>query len=122
MADDKPSKPRAKRLVKNPETFRERALKANEAEAKPGRTSAAKRATGKFASPAAKPLKKAGRVILPAYFRNSWQELKKVTWPDWTQSRKLTSAVLIFAILFGVMIAGVDWVLDKIFRNLILKT
>lgn len=131
MADKQPSKPQAKRLVKNPETFRERALKANEEEAKPNRASAAKRATGKLATPAAKPFRKAakskplravGKVILPAYIRNSWLELKKVTWPTWQQSRKLTTAVLIFALIFGVLIAGVDWVLDRIFRDFILRT
>jgi preprotein translocase subunit SecE len=32
----------------------------------------------------------------------------------------LTFAVLVFAIVFGAVIAGVDWVLDKIFRHLLL--
>jgi preprotein translocase subunit SecE len=128
MADTKPAKP--KRSVKNPETFRERALKASEASDKPSRTDDVKRTGGKVAKPVAAPFKKAaklkpvraaGRVILPRYIRDSWQELKKVTWPSWQQSRKLTVAVLIFAVLFGVVIAAVDWGLDRIFRDILFK-
>lgn len=128
MADEQPSKP--KRLVKNPETFRERALKASEASSKPSRTSGVKRTGGKVAKPVAVPFKKAagtkparilGRFILFRYIRDSWFELKKVTWPSWKQSRQLTVAVLIFAVVFGVLIAVVDYGLDKIFRNILFK-
>jgi preprotein translocase SecE subunit len=130
MADDKPEQ-KNKRRVKNPETFRERALKASETGGKPDRTAGVKRAGGKLAKPAAKPLKKAsrskplrilGKILAPAYLRNSWAELKKVTWPDAKQSRALTGAVLIFAIVFGVIVAAVDWGLDRIFRDIILRT
>lgn len=130
MAEKQPAKPKAKRLVKNPETFRERALKASEAGEKPNRASGVKRAGGKLVKPAAKPLKKAakfkivrfiGKIIFPAYLRNSWQELKKVTWPNWQQSRKLTVAVLIFALIFGAIVAVVDYGLDKIFKDILLR-
>jgi preprotein translocase SecE subunit len=62
-----------------------------------------------------------GKVLFPAYLRNSWQELRLVTWPNWKQSRQLTSAVLIFAIIFGAVIALVDYGLDKVFRSILLK-
>lgn len=134
---DKPNKPRAKRLVKNPETFRERALKAGENAGTPDRASKVKRTGGAVVRPIAKPVKQVagskpfkpiaavmrviGKVLLPAYIRNSWRELRKVTWPSWKQSRQLTFAVLVFAIIFGALIAAVDYGLDKLFRNILLK-
>jgi preprotein translocase SecE subunit len=136
---DKPKT--AKRLVKNPETFRERAIKAADETDKPRRLARARqasaRASGRAFGPVGrllsklfglppfkllhKPLRLLGKVLLPAYFRSSWRELRKVEWPGWRESRKLTGAVLIFAIIFGLSIAGVDYVLDKAFRSLILK-
>jgi preprotein translocase SecE subunit len=137
MADqsDKPASNK-KRRVKNPETFRQRAQKAAAAESQPkSRTRikrAGKQATGpvrrqlaqaynaKALAPIRKVLRVVGRIIFPKYFRESWQELKLVTWPDWNQGRRLTFAVLVFAIIFGSVVAGVDWVLDKIFHHLLL--
>lgn len=142
MADDKPAKSKVegeqgKRRVKNPETFRQRAMKASEASDKPAKTAQLKasgaKATGpvrrsarkltqaKAVKPLHKPARILGKVIVPTYFRQSWSELKLVTWPNWKQSRQLTTAVLIFAIVFGAAIAGVDWGLDKIFRHILLK-
>jgi preprotein translocase SecE subunit len=124
MADKQPAKAKPKRLVKNPETFRERALRASDDSDKPARSAGIKKAGGKLASPAAplfKPLRRIGRAISPAYFRNSWRELRDVTWPTWKQSRQLTFAVLVFAVIFGALIAVVDYGLDKIFRNVLLK-
>jgi preprotein translocase SecE subunit len=133
MADDKSSKPDRKRRVKNPETFRERALKANEpapkttAKSKAGHTGGRMAKLGKGLSgfkplrPVFNILKFVGRIIIPSYLRNSWKELKLVTWPNWKQSRQLTFAVLVFAVVFGAAIAIVDYGLDKVFRNILLK-
>ncbi len=121
MADEQPTKPKTKRLVKNPETFRERAVKASEGNDKPSRSGRAKSAGGKLTKPAAKPFRAVGKRIIPPYIRNSWQELRKVTWPSWPQSRRLTVAVLIFAIVFGVLIAAVDYALDRIFQDVLFK-
>ncbi len=132
MADKEPSKSK-KRKVKNPETFRERALKANEPSAKPGPKVAAKSGGSKMSKlgrglsgfkplqPVIKVLRLIGKVVIPSYFRNSWKELKLVTWPSWQESRRLTFAVLIFAVIFGATIAVVDYGLDKVFRNVLLK-
>ena len=62
-----------------------------------------------------------GKVIVPVYFRNSWRELRLVTWPDRRTSFKLTYAVIVFSVLFGVIIAIVDFGLDKLFKELIIK-
>lgn len=64
---------------------------------------------------------KVGRFLTPNYFRNSWQELRQVTWPDRMQTVRLTFAVIAFATVFGIAIAIVDYGLDKLFRELLLK-
>jgi preprotein translocase SecE subunit len=136
-AKEKDKAKQAKRRVKNPETFRERAVKAVEDSQKPSkasrlkasgtqavspiRQSARKLSRSKGLKPLHKPARIFGKIIVPPYFRSSWAELKLVTWPNWTQSRKLTSAVVIFAVIFGIVIAVVDWGLGKIFKQLILK-
>jgi preprotein translocase SecE subunit len=62
-----------------------------------------------------------GYVFAPPYIRNSWKELKQVTWPDRTQTRRLTFAVVLFSLVFGTIVAGVDFGLDKLFRTFILN-
>ncbi|MDO8591364.1 MAG: preprotein translocase subunit SecE [bacterium] len=59
--------------------------------------------------------------LVPSYFVNSWRELRKVTWPNRHETRRLTLAVFIFAVVFGALIAGVDKSLDLIFKKVILK-
>ncbi|HTB48713.1 MAG TPA: preprotein translocase subunit SecE [Verrucomicrobiae bacterium] len=131
MADKQPTK--SKRRVKNPETFRERALKATEATDKPQR-SARFKIMGRLVTPIFrpvakiigglldfKPFKLLGKILFPAYFRQSLRELRLVTWPSWRESRRLTYAVLVFAVIFGASIALVDYGLDKVFKNVLLK-
>jgi preprotein translocase SecE subunit len=130
---DQPTEPK-KRLVKNPDTFRERALKASEAADQPDKRARLRSATSKAANPVLQPVgrglnkvfnrqpfKFLAKILLPVYFRNSWRELRLVTWPNWRQSRQLTFAVLVFATVFGASIAVVDYGLDKVFRNILLK-
>lgn len=135
---DKPSKAEpAKRQVKNPESFRERALKANVEADKPNQRLIFKhfiklllRPVGKLIKaivnsplfkPLRLPLRLLGKVLVPVYFRNSWRELKEVTWPSWKESLRLTYAVLLFAIIFGTAIAIVDYGLDSVFKRILLK-
>jgi preprotein translocase subunit SecE len=63
-----------------------------------------------------------GRILLPRYIRNSWRELRLVTWPDRRTSWKLTYAVIVFSVLFGLVVFGVDSVLDKLFKELFVKS
>ncbi|HET7059900.1 MAG TPA: preprotein translocase subunit SecE [Candidatus Saccharimonadales bacterium] len=128
-----------KRRIKNPETFRERVQKNAAAGDNASATNRLKQTGGKlsksaspvthtvsrtynseFLLPVRKILSLIGKVVFPKYFRQSGQELKLVTWPGWSEGRRLTFAVLVFAIIFGAAIAGVDWVLDKIFQHLLL--
>lgn len=62
-----------------------------------------------------------GRIIFPRYIRNSWKELRMVIWPNAKQSRQLTLAVIMFAVVFGVLIALLDYGLDKVFKQVLLK-
>lgn len=61
------------------------------------------------------------RRIIPKYFRDSWAELKLVTWPGRKETWRLTFAVFVFAIVFGVLVAIVDKGLDTLFRDIILE-
>jgi len=71
------------------------------------------------------PFKFAGRwlakLLVPPYLRSSFKELRQVTWPNRAQTFKLTSAVLIFALVFGIIVAIVDFGLDKLFKQVILR-
>lgn len=62
-----------------------------------------------------------GFIVWPPYFRQSFRELKLVTWPDFRESWRLTFAVLAFAAVFGALIAGLDFGLDKLFKEVLLK-
>ena len=62
-----------------------------------------------------------GRILFPKYFRNSFKELKEVTWPARRESWKLTFAVLIFAIGFGAFITITDIIFDKVIRRIVLR-
>jgi preprotein translocase SecE subunit len=137
----KETKKPAKRRVKDPVTFRERAVKATAANEKPKAKSRIARqivrpikAMGRPVARTVKflfnrkpftwlkrPLRIIGKILLPPYIRNSWKELRLVTWPSWSQSVRLTFAVLVFAAIFGLVIAGVDYALDKIFRQLLIS-
>ena len=61
------------------------------------------------------------RYWIPRYFRESFKELKLVTWPNRKETTQLTLAVFTFAIIFGILVAVVDYGLDILFRNIILK-
>ena len=141
MADEPKSSKSKKRTVKNPETFRERAVKASEGAEKPSLVpriasfiwrviKAIFRPIGRFLKwlfglKIMAPVRFIGRILgkifFVHYFVESWDELRKVTWQSWKESRKLTFAVLVFAVVFGVTIAIIDYGLDKLFRNILLK-
>lgn len=61
------------------------------------------------------------RFVIPRYFRDSWNELKEVTWPNSKQTIALTIAVFIFAIILAIFVSGVDFGLDKLFRKVLLS-
>ena len=62
------------------------------------------------------------KILLINYLIGSWQELKLVTWPSRRESWRLTFAVLIFAIVFGALVASLDFGLNHLFKTVILGT
>lgn len=143
MADREESKPKKRRLKPAP-TIREQAAKAHAAASAPEKPSLLGRLSkflwlivswpfikiGTFLAPMFKyqPFKFiakvagwVGLILVPRYIRSSFKELKQVTWPNRKESRALTRAVLIFAIVFGASIALVDFGLDKLFKLIFVK-
>jgi len=132
------------RRLKKVETVRERAEKSAARPAKPRKLHVAKKTAGKPVRLIGKVLYKLFRplnfmlkpfrtrparfvgrilasILLLRFIRDAWGELRQVTWPSKRETGKLALAVFIFAILFGLAIAIVDYGLDKIFRKLLLS-
>lgn len=138
MADAE--KPKKKKLViaRRRETVRERADKGTKKSDKQPRTK-------KFATAAARPVTKAGKILTkeytplrtgegkvgsvlgkkrslaPSYFILSFRELKLVTWPTKKTAAKLTMAVVVFSIFLATLIKLLDLGFDKLFKDVILK-
>lgn len=55
------------------------------------------------------------------YLYKSWKELKGVTWPTFRESLRLTGAVVLFSVVFGVIVAVIDYFLDRLFKEVLLK-
>lgn len=129
---DKTSRPK-RRLRVNTETVRERTEKIQLQAAKPQKESFIRAFLTGFAWPLrwfGRQIGKLGRfrifrwigyVLLPPYVRNSWKELRLVSWPDRKQTFRLTYAVIVFSLAFGLIVAGVDWVLNRVFKEIIIK-
>jgi preprotein translocase SecE subunit len=135
VADDtnQESKPSKRRLRATSETVRERTEKLQTEAAAPRKPSAIKAFIGGFFWPLralGRQIAKLGRfrifrwisyIFVPPYIRNSWRELRQVTWPNFRETYRLTYAVIIFSVIFGLIVFAVDSVLDKLFKELILK-
>ncbi|MBA2279078.1 preprotein translocase subunit SecE [Candidatus Saccharibacteria bacterium] len=127
--------------VRKTETVRQRSEKATaKAEAKSVKTP--RRHIRRVASAAIKPLRRPARIISwpfrlrpvrfitrilglilwPKYFRNAYKEVRQVAWPSRRDTWKLTLAVLIFAVMFGTLAAGTDYVLDKVIRRIVFRS
>ena len=125
-----------KRVLKKPQTVRERAVSAD--------TNHKQRRIKTAGKTALRPIKamvrtarkevylpmpdtKAGRFlnkrrhVFPRYFGLSIKELRQVKWPGRRETAKLTFAVFLFAIFFALLISVTDYGLDRLFKKLILK-
>ena len=47
------------------------------------------------------------------YFREAYEELKKVTWPSREEVVRYTVAIIIMSVVVGVYFGLIDWVLSK---------
>jgi preprotein translocase SecE subunit len=123
-----------KRVRKSAPTIRERAVTASQ----PSSPSTPKRFAANVTAPikkfhlpknpitpvllgVARGVKKVLSWLIPRYFVNAWREVRLVTWPGRSETRRLTTAVFIFAAVFGIVAAIVDKGLDVIFKKLVLK-
>ncbi len=126
-----------RRVIKKQETIRDKVERGtNDAAKKPRRIKQVKSKVGGAKTRLAKkggkeyylPLPDKGfvgklnkrRSLMPGMIRNAWNEVKGVTWPNRSETFRLTIAVLLFAAFFGGLIAGIDYVLDNVFRRVIL--
>ena len=50
--------------------------------------------------------------------RDTWSEIKKITWPDGDTVRRLTALVIVMATLLGLLLGGIDYLLLRIFDAL----
>jgi preprotein translocase subunit SecE len=53
------------------------------------------------------------------YFRNSIQELEKVTWPTKQQAVKLTGIVIVFVIIVAIILGVLDYSFNELYNYLL---
>lgn len=53
------------------------------------------------------------------YFKDSFEELKKVTWPSKSQTVKLSIITLIFTVISTLVITGFDFGFNKAYKGLL---
>ncbi len=63
-----------------------------------------------------------GREIrMPRYFRESWEEVKKVKRPSRHEARRLTVAVFVFTTVFALFTALVDFIFSNAVERILLR-
>lgn len=137
MAEEKKTESKAPRRRKTPETVRERADKqAAKSNKQPSKLkgkiyrplSVIRRTAAKEYHPIRLPEdKKVGRVLnkrvrfVPKFVRNSWAEMRLVTWPSPKNALRLTLAVIVFSAVFAILVQVLDFVFNKLFKEILLK-
>jgi preprotein translocase subunit SecE len=64
--------------------------------------------TAAVETPGAAPVKGGGLRRFPGFLKASWAELQRVRWPDRTQVAQGTGVVIVFVLLAGAFLGGVD--------------
>lgn len=49
---------------------------------------------------------------LISFFKESFEELKSVQWLNKEEAKKLTQYVIIISILVGILVTGIDYILN----------
>jgi preprotein translocase subunit SecE len=60
------------------------------------------------------PVKGGGIRRFPGFLKASWAELQRVRWPDRTQVAQGTGVVIVFVLLAGAFLGGVDAVASRL--------
>lgn len=118
MAESK----KTRRLRAAPQTMRQRAEKSDTVQPKRNRIAFVAvpfRFLGKLKI--WKPVVWFVRHLVPPYLRNSFRELRQVTWPGRAQTLRLTRDVILFSLVFGVIVGIFDWGLDTLFKQVVLR-
>jgi preprotein translocase SecE subunit len=126
-------KPSSKRKLKQPQSVREKVKQSKATISKPKKKSKLKKVILARFNILKKILVKykafrilskifnfIGLIIVPKYLRSSWDELKLVTWPNRRESIRLSYAVLAFAVVFGALVAALDYGLNDLFKIILL--
>ena len=53
------------------------------------------------------------------YFRQTWVELKKTTWPSRSEGAKLTGIVLAVTVAMSLLLGLIDWLFSLLFSFLV---
>ena len=53
------------------------------------------------------------------FFREVGSELRKVTWPTWRETIRLTIVVIIVTTIVGIYVGGIDYALTKVLERFI---
>ncbi len=68
-----------------------------------------------------KPVKFVGRllvkILLLQYFISAWKEVRRIKVPSFKTTIRLSIAVFVFSIMFGILVSVTDYGLDKVFRK-----
>jgi preprotein translocase SecE subunit len=54
------------------------------------------------------------------FLTSPFSEIKLVSWPNRRDTLRLTSAVVIFSVIFGIMVSLLDWGFEIIFKKVFL--
>ena len=57
----------------------------------------------------------------PRLLTETIAELRKVVWPSRTETRSLTTVVIVIAVAVGVLLGSVDWIFNRLMENVLLN-
>jgi preprotein translocase subunit SecE len=60
--------------------------------------------------------KKKGENAIIRYFRETWFEMKKVSWPTRSEAVNLTIIVVLVTSFLAIILGLLDWLFSEIFR------
>jgi preprotein translocase SecE subunit len=53
------------------------------------------------------------------YFKESWGELKKTSWPSWNRVRELFFVVVVISLIFSMITGVFDFAFTKVFEKIL---
>jgi len=56
------------------------------------------------------------------FFKNTWAEMRKVTWPSREETLRLTGVVLVLSLAVGFLLGALDYILSQTFVRFVLGT